>query len=229
MSRPRHCSVSLSMVLIAIVAASAAAQEQSTHTPLAMLAARTSVPPIIDGSLSDECWQLATPARGLKQINPEEGQPATEETEIRVLFDDSAIYIAARMFDKDAALISRRLSKRDDDADADRISIYLDPMHDHLTGAVFRVSASGVQDDSVLYNDTWSDGSWDAVWNSAVSADGQGWSAELRIPFSQLRFASGDHQTWGLNVERFIRRKNETAWLELVPKKESGTVSRMAH
>jgi hypothetical protein len=133
------------------------------------------------------------------------------------------------MFDTDASLISRRLSKRDDDADADRISILLDPMHDHLTGAIFRVSASGVQDDSVLHNDSWTDGSWDAVWTSAVSADAQGWSAELRIPLSQLRFASSAEQTWGINVERYIRLKNERAWLELVPKKENGTASRVAH
>jgi hypothetical protein len=225
----RYRSVSLPLLLAATATGSALAQEQAGHSPLGVVASRTASPPAIDGRLTDECWQLAAPARGLRQINPDEGEPATEETEIRVLFDDSAIYVAARMFDKDAQEISRRLSKRDDDADADRISIYLDPMHDHLTGAVFRVSASGVQDDSVLYNDTWSDGAWDAVWHSAVSADDQGWSAELRIPFSQLRFAAGDHQTWGLNVERFIRRKNETDWLELVPKKESGTVSRMAH
>ena len=229
MNRRRYRPVKAALAF-ALFVLPASAQEQAGHTPhFAVLARRASAPPTIDGHLTDESWQLATPARGLTQRDPLEGEPATEETEIRVLFDDAAIYVAARMFDKDPGLISRRLSKRDDDADADRISIYLDPMHDHLTGAVFRVSASGVQDDSVLYNDTWSDGAWDAVWHSAVSADDQGWSAELRIPFSQLRFASGDYQTWGLNVERFIRRKNETAWLELVPKKENGTVSRMAH
>src|ERR1700741_36996 len=124
MRRPRHWSASLTIAILTIASQRAGAQEQSTHAPLGVIASRRASPPLIDGRLTDECWQLATPARGLKQINPDEGQAATEETEIRVLFDDSAIYVAARMYDKDPALISRRLSKRDDDADADRISVY---------------------------------------------------------------------------------------------------------
>jgi hypothetical protein len=209
----------------------AAAQDpRPGHAPhVSVRAARAATPPAIDGHLTDDPWALAEPVGGLIQLDPDEGQPATERTEIRVLFDNDALYVGARMFDREPALVTRRLSKRDDDADADRISIYLDPMHDHLTGAIFRVSAAGVQRDQILYNDTWNDQTWDAVWNAAVSVDEQGWSAELRIPLSQLRFPVGDRQTWGINVERFIRRKNETDWLELVPKKESGTASRMAH
>ena len=79
----------------------------------------------------------------------------------------------------------------------------------------------------VISNDTNEDGSWDAVWESAVTVDAQGWCAELRIPFSQLRFNAAEQQTWGINVERYIQRKNETAWLELVPKNENGLASRM--
>jgi len=200
------------------------------HHPHALLhAARAATPPRIDGHLTDEAWAGAPVFGDLTQIDPDEGLPATEKTEIRVLFDDQAIYIGAKMYDSQPSLVSRRLSKRDDDADADRISIYLDPMHDHLTGAIFRVSAAGVQRDQVLFNDTWNDQTWDAVWTSAVAADQEGWEAEIRIPLSQLRFAAGEQQTWGINVERFIRRKNETDWLELVPKKENGTASRMAH
>ena len=200
------------------------------HHPHGLLrAARAATPPRIDGQLTDEAWTTVPPFSDLTQIDPDEGRPATEKTEIRVLFDDQAIYIGAKMFDSQPSLVSRRLSKRDDDADADRISVYLDPMHDHLTGAIFRVSAAGVQRDQVLFNDTWNDQTWDAVWTSAVAVNQDGWEAEIRIPFSQLRFAVGERQTWGINVERFIRRKNETDWLELVPKKESGTASRMAH
>ena len=172
------CLLTLGLAFTRVLCASARAQEVQGHAPHGRLrAVRTAAPPTIDGRLTDECWELAQPVRGLTQMDPDEGQPATEDTEIRVLFDDAALYVSARMFDKEPALVARRLSKRDDDADADRISILIDPMHDHLTGAIFRVSAAGVQDDSVLHNDTWTDGSWDAVWNSAVSADDQGWSA----------------------------------------------------
>jgi len=185
------------------------------HHPHGLLrAARAATPPRIDGQLTDEAWTTVPPFSDLTQIDPDEGRPATEKTEIRVLFDDQAIYIGAKMFDSQPSLVSRRLSKRDDDADADRISVYLDPMHDHLTGAIFRVSAAGVQRDQVLFNDTWNDQTWDAVWTSAVAVNQDGWEAEIRIPFSQLRFAVGERQTWGINVERFIRRKNETAqWM----------------
>jgi hypothetical protein len=190
-------------------------------------ATRTTQPPAIDGRLSEESWALAIPAGDFTQRDPDEGQPPSERTEVRFLYDDGALYVGARMFDSEPARITRRLSTRDNGADADVLSLYLDPMHDKLTGAVFRVSAANVQQDQVLYNDTWTDGTWDAVWESAVSIDETGWSAEIRIPLSQLRFPGGDQQTWGVNVERHIRRKNESAWLEMVPKSQSGLASRM--
>src|SRR5258708_35145426 len=87
-------------------------------------------------------------------------------------------------------------------ADADIISIFLDPMRDRLTGAIFPVSAANVQQDSILYNDTWTDGSWDAVWQSAVTIDTAGWRAEMRIPHSQLRFSTGAQQICGVTVGR---------------------------
>jgi hypothetical protein len=188
---------------------------------------RASPPPVIDGRLTDEVWAQAPVAGGFTQRDPDEGSPASEKTEIRVLFDDTAVYVGARMFDGEPALITRRLSPRDNDADADRITIFLDPMRDKLTGAIFRVSAANVQQDAALYNDSWWDGTWDAVWQSQVAADEQGWTAELRIPLSQLRFTNSDRQTWGINVERFVRRKNEYSWLEMVPKTENGNASRM--
>jgi hypothetical protein len=200
------------------------------HEPRAAVRAfRAATPPVIDGRLTDEPWGLTTPVSGFTQLDPDEGRPATEQTEIRMLYDDDALYIGARMFDSQPELVARRLSKRDEYPDADRVSIYLDTMHDHQTGFVFHVSASGVQRDQVLYNDSWTDQTWDGVWHSAVSTDEQGWVAELRIPLSQLRFAAGDRPTWGLNVERFVHRKNETTWLELVRKGENGIASRMAH
>ena len=151
----------------------------------------------------------------------------TERTEVRVLYDDRALYVGVRLFDHDTVHLGRRLSTRDGD-DADRVTLYLD-MHDHLTGVMFRVSASNVQTDAVLFNDTWDDWSWNGVWQSDVSVDEGGWSVEMRIPLSQLRFTSDDVQTWGINVERYIRRRNEGSWLEMVPKKETGRASRMVH
>jgi uncharacterized protein DUF5916/cellulose/xylan binding protein with CBM9 domain len=220
--------------LVMFTATSSVAQNQATgsgaHVPHESIRAlRVNRPPAIDGHLTDECWTLAEPATHFVQQDPDEGRPSTESTEVRVAFDDDALYIGVRMWDGEAARISQRLSSRDTDADADRVSIYLDPMHDHKSGVNFRVSASNVQKDTVIFNDSWDDQTWDAVWQSAVSVDEHGWSAEIRIPLSQLRFSSADRQTWGFNVARFIRRKNETSSLEMTPKTESGLASRMAH
>jgi hypothetical protein len=197
------------------------------HPARVVHASRVSRPPIIDGHLTDDGWAQASPATEFTQRDPDEGRVATQKTEIRFLFDDAALYIGARMFDTDATHIVRRMSSRDDFADADSIGFYLDPLHDHLTGALFRLSAANVQQDAVIYNDTWTDGSWDAVWESAVAVDDTGWTAEIRIPLSQLRFAPGDRQVWGVNVERTIRRNNESSWLAMVPKAENGMASRM--
>jgi hypothetical protein len=202
----------------------------ATHQPHAEVhALRAGHPPAVDGRLNEESWVLAPPVSGFTQTDPDEGHPATERTEVRVLFDDEAVYIGARLFDSDPRHIVRRLVKRDEQADADRVTVYLDPMHDHLSGAFFQVSASGVQRDSVVFNDSWDDTSWDAVWESAVAVDEQGWSVEMRIPLSQLRFQHADAPVWGINVARYVQRKNETDWLEMSPKSVSGLASRMAH
>jgi hypothetical protein len=210
------------------VPAAVFAQAPSTSS-VSYRALRTARPPVVDGRLNDEAWGDAEPASDFTQRDPEEGRPATERTEVRFLYDNDALYVAARMHDSQPDLIARRLARRDNSADADLLSIYLDPMHDHLTGAVFRVSASNVQQDATLYNDSWTDGSWDAVWDSAVTVDEGGWSVEMRIPLSQLRFPFADQHTWGVNVQRYIRRKNEDDWLLMVPKNDTGLASKMPH
>jgi hypothetical protein len=130
------------------------------------------------------------------------------------------------MHDSEPGGIVRRLSRRDDEPDADRVVVYLDPRRDRRNGFQFWISAAGVQRDAVIFNDSWDDFSWDGVWQAEVSVDEHGWTAEVKIPFSQLRFAEAETQVWGINAARYIQRKNETDWLELVPKKESGLASR---
>jgi hypothetical protein len=191
-------------------------------------AVRAVSPPAIDGRLDDEVWRLAEPVSGLLQRDPSEGEPATEETLVQVAFDDNALYVAARLLDRDPAAIVRQLSRRDAAVEADAFLVYLDPHHDRLTGAQFGVSAAGVQRDALIYNDSFLDSTWDAVWESATAVGDDGWIAELRIPFSQLRFPRLDRYTWGINVQRVIQRRNESAWLQLVRKAESGLASRMA-
>jgi hypothetical protein len=211
---------------IAPPAASQASTEAERPTLRALRVARA---PVIDGRLTEEEWSQATAADHFRQRDPDEGQPATERTEIRVLYDADALYVGARLYDTEPAAIAARLSARDAWPDADYLAVLLDPRDDHRTGVRFNLTAAGVQGDSVISNDTFTDDSWDAVWTSAVAHDAEGWSAELRIPFSQLRIKAAAQQTWGINVSRFIRRKNETVWLEFWPKNDNGLASRMMH
>ena len=198
-------------------------------TPASLRAGRAAAPPLIDGRLDEASWQAADVAGTFRQYEPNEGDPATERTDVRVLYDNVALYVGVQLYDSEPSRIVARMSRRDDDPDADRFTFYVDALHDGLTGAAFEVSAAGAQRDAALSNDTNRDNSWDAVWEAAVAIDEQGWTAELRIPLSQLRFLKAERQTWGFNVERFIYRKNERVWLELVPKDESGLASRMAN
>jgi hypothetical protein len=192
-------------------------------------ASRVVEAPRVDGKLDDAAWRDAVAATTFTQRDPDEGKPATERTELRIVYDASALYVGVRLHDGEPGGIVRRLSRRDDPPDSDYFTIFLDPHHDHLTGAIFSVSAAGSLSDAILFNDTWEDSSWDAVWDAAVSVDAEGWTAEMRIPFSQLRFPSSERDAWGINATRFIQRRNESAWLQLVPRKESGNASRMAH
>jgi hypothetical protein len=205
------------------------AAAQAHGTVATVEAARVTTSPRIDGHLDDDAWRHAKPATEFLQKDPDEGKPPSERTELRIVYDGAAIYVGVKLYDREPARIVRRLSRRDDNADADRFTIYFDPHHDHLSGAMFTVSAAGSQSDSIIFNDMWEDNSWDAVWDAAVSSDAEGWTAEMRIPFSQLRFPRTDRDAWGINANRFIQRRNESIWLQLVPKVENRLASRMAH
>jgi hypothetical protein len=183
---------------------------------------------VLDGKLDEAAWARAPVAAGFRQRDPDEGAPATEATELRVLFDDHALYVGARLHDDDPGRIVRQLSRRDAVAEADTFTLYLDPHHDGRSGVVLQVSAAGVQRDAALYDDNFEDDTWDAVWESAVSLDAGGWTVELRIPLSQLRFPEQAGHTWGINARRVVYRKNESSWLALVPKNQNGLASRMA-
>ncbi len=226
-SRP-ILALALPLVLSAVPAAAARDPRPEATPAPTVEAARAKGPIAVDGRLDEPAWAGVAPFDDFTQRDPSEGQPASERTELRLLYDDDALYVGARLDDGEPDRIVARLSRRDESADADRFSLYLDPRRDRLTGVRFEVSAAGVQNDEVIYNDSWMDDSWDAVWISAVHRDEQGWSLEMRIPFSELRFLPGEAQEWGVNASRYIQRKNESDWLALVPKTESGLASRMA-
>ena len=218
--------VLLPLLLFAPIVASAA-----PHAPVpAVQAARAGGTIDVDGRLDEPAWQAAVPAGDFRQLEPAEGAPATERTELRIaLRRRCAVRRGRGSTTASPDQIVRRRSRRDTAGEADGFSLFIDPNHDHLTAVEFRVSAAGVQRDVYVYNDVTEDPSWDAVWGSAVSVDAEGWIVEMRIPFSQLRFPRTEHPTWGINAERLVFRKHEWSWLALVPRNESALASRMAH
>ena len=222
-----HRRAAATAALLLITALVLPAQNGNIKSERAVHAVRISSPIELDGILNDEAWLVTPPEGGFTQRDPLEGEKPTERTELRIAFDDSAIYFGVHLFDSEPGKIVRRLSRRDNYSDADTFTVQLSPYHDRLTGALFEISAAGVQRDAIISNDVFTDYSWEGVWESAVRIDESGWCAELRIPFSQLRFPPAEHQVWGINAARFIHRKNERVWLQMVPKNESGIASRM--
>jgi len=184
--------------------------------------------PAIDGRLEDAAWSGADWEEGFLQSQPYEGREPSERTAFKILYDDKAVYVAVRAFDSQPATIERRLARRDQ-AEGDSITVAFDSLFDHLTAYVFTVNAAGVKADQILVNDGASSGdeedmSWDPIWDAAAAVDGQGWSAEMRVPLSQLRFGDKPEQVWGLQVRRVLFRKNESSDWQLIPRNASGLV-----
>ncbi|HUR92753.1 MAG TPA: DUF5916 domain-containing protein, partial [Gemmatimonadaceae bacterium] len=189
-------------------------------------AARRTSKVTLDGRLDDEAWQHATATGGFVQKDPIEGDPAEHRTEVRVLYDDDAIYIGARLFDSEPRTIARQLVRRDGQGNADWFAVAFDPRLDRRTGYAFFVSAANVQRDEYLYNDTNVDDAWDAVWQSAVQLDSLGWTVEIRIPLSQLRYeTSSGERPWGINFTRGRVRSNEETQFALMSDRQRGMVS----
>jgi hypothetical protein len=190
-------------------------------------AVRATSSPVIDGDLGDAAWQNAVEITGFTQMDPEEGKPAKEQTRVRIAYDHDAIYFGLVM--EDSGRVTPLLARRDSDLNnGDYARISIDSQHDRLSGAAFVVNASNVQMDMVLYNDIYNDTSWDAVWESATKIGAKGWTAEVRIPYSQLRFPDRPVHTWGFNVSRWTARTHESSRIVHTPKKESAFVSRFA-
>ncbi len=179
-----------------------------------------------DGVLDEPSWQAATPATQFYQQTPDQGANATMNSEFRVLFDDQALYIGARLYDAAPESIRANLGRRDTSLPADRITVYIDPYHDKRSGYLFVVNAAGHRVDGLMYNDGAQDLTWDAVWEGRSHRDSLGWSAELRIPFSQMRFQSEAQPVWGINFKRVIVRRSEESLLAYTPRDGSGFVSR---
>jgi hypothetical protein len=179
----------------------------------------------IDGELNDEVWARAPLTNGFVQRTPSEGAAASHDTEVRVAYDTTALYIAVNALDAEPSKIVGILTRRDDSSPSDWVSIHLDSFYDRRSAYEFGVNAVGVKYDRYWFNDGNNDRGWDAVWDVAVTRHAGGWRAEFRIPFSQLRFSASANAVFGFAAARTIARLNETSTWPLLPRSASGYVS----
>jgi len=180
--------------------------------------------PVIDGHLDDVAWSQVDWGNNFTQRQPHDGKPPTFQTEFKILFDDNNVYVGIRAFDNVPSSIVQRLTRRDE-SDGDVVEITFDSYDDKLTGFQFTVNAAGVKSDAIITNDNSNDLTWDPIWYVKTAVDSLGWTAEMRIPLTQLRFSGKPEQTWGLQVFRLLYSKQEVSIWKYIPKEASGWVS----
>jgi hypothetical protein len=217
--------------VVVVPPAASAGSADNPRAPVAYAVRRTGAI-VVDGRLDEADWADAPFVDELTQVIPDEGRPASQRTEFRVLYDEEAIYVSARAWDDGP--ITTRLGRRDMAlSDSDWIGIVLDSYHDHRTGFTFDVNPGGVRRDATKSTapggHEQDDNSWDGVWEGAAAVDDQGWSVEYRIPFSQLRFDQSQEQVWGIQFERVIGRRKEYSVSSFTPRSERGGIAAYGH
>jgi hypothetical protein len=229
-------SVALALLTLSTSTAGAQAtsragiESEPLPVPPTLTATRLPSPIRIDGRLDDPAWEAAIPGSGFRQIDPAEGEPATGQTEVRVLYDHQALYVGIRMFDPEPSKIRARLGRRDEGVmGSDLIELLIDSYHDRVSGYLFRLTPAGAMRDAAVNATGAQDNSWDAVWEGAAAIDSLGWTAEFRIPFAQLRYTPrAGMQTFGINFRRVVGRTGESSEFSFTPKRAAGGPQRWA-
>lgn len=198
-----------------------------TDVKLQYRATRIESAPVINGILDDEAWNSGTWGGDFIQFEPYNGRDVSQKTSFKVLFDENNLYVGIKAFDTSPDSIVKRLSRRDN-PDGDIVVIIFDSYHDLRTGFWFGVSAGGVKMDEMMTNDGQNeDLSWDPNWWAKTSFNNEGWVAEMKIPFNQLRFERNSNEVWGLEVARILYRKDETSVWQPIPRDAPGIVHMM--
>lgn len=184
------------------------------------------VSPKIDGLLDDQAWEQVSWENNFTQYQPFNGGKATQRTSFKIAYDDNFIYVAIRAYDSEPNKIVKRMSRRDG-FQGDWVEVAFDSYHDFNTAYSFTATVAGVKNDELYTNDgSGHDRTWDPIWFLKTSVDAEGWIAEIKIPFTQLRFSAETNQIWGLQVKRFIHRKEERSLWQHIPNEQAGYVSR---
>lgn len=180
--------------------------------------------PVIDGKLADPAWQAARFVSDFVQKQPVWGQPPSRRTEVAIVYDREALYVGARMYAAGPEDIQTVMTRRDETGTAERIIISFDTFRDRRTAVSFAVTAAGVRADWYHPDDAEFDRdlSYSPVWSAGTALEATGWTAEIRIPFTQMRFVDGAAQPWGININRYVPHRNEDIYWIVVPPSETG-------
>jgi len=180
----------------------------------------------LDGTLNEAVWMQVPVATDFIQRSPDDGKPATERTEAKIIYTADAIYVGIKAFDSAMDSVAATLFRKDGSAYSDWVYVNIDSYNDNRTSFSFAVNPRGVRKDILTFNNDNEDIRWDAVWEAKTSIQDDGWVVEMRIPLSQLRFSAGeDDQNWGINFQRRIARKEEVSFWSPTPQDVSGFVS----
>src|SRR5438309_6945968 len=200
----------LALMIVVQANGSSGGQAQLAGTPPAMansvVARRAVAAVVIDGKDDDEVWREAPAITAFREFSPREDGPPRFPTEAKVAYDDRNFYAFIRAFDPHPDSILKILARRDVRAPTDQLKIVIDSYHDRRTGFEFAVNPAGVKRDYAIYNDNNEDEAWDGVWEVATTVDSLGWTAEFRIPLSQLRYAHQANNVFGFAIWRDIDR-----------------------
>jgi len=194
-------------------------------TSTTVQATRAAEPPTLDGRDDDVIWHSAPAIDGFLEAKPAEGAQPKLRTEAKVAYDEHNLYVFVRAYDPHPDSIISLLARRDEETASDRISLMLDPYHDRRTGYEFMVNPAGVKTDYAIYNDGDEDIAWDAVWDAATRIDSLGWTAEYRIPLSQLHYSAKSGGTFGFLIWRVVQRHTSTITWPLYHVSRSGLPS----
>lgn len=202
------------------------------RAPKLARATRVAGTPRVDGVLDDAAWSTADVVSDFVQKIPTEGAPPSVATEVRLVYDDNALYVAARMYRHDPRAIRTSLTRRDGESDAETFTVSLDTYLDRRTAYSFTISSGGVRGDAYHSQDSEDSGKetqFDPIWNARARVDSLGWTAEMRIPFSQLRFNAAERQTWGVQFTRNVADLAERLQWTLIPVSAAGFASQFGH
>lgn len=190
-----------------------------------MAAVRVSEPPHVDGRLNDAAWRNAPVTSAFTQHFPDEGAAPSERTEVRILYDDEALYVGVTCEQRHSPL-QAQLTRRDRQSESDSVTVSIDSRLDRKTAMEFQVSAAGVLVDGLRFDDVGYSSDWDETWEAHAAPTATGWTAELRIPFRVLRFPANDALTFGLQLRRYVAARRETDEWAPIPRADNAEVSR---